>query len=91
LTSFTILALGAGGLLDFGVFSALLHQGWRYSRCREAVVEALATKKALVGALCLIDRFGLAQGVHQLDLTTPGSSPLWARSRSWLRQRPKSL
>jgi hypothetical protein len=31
LTSFTILALGVGGLLDFGVFSALLHQSWRYS------------------------------------------------------------
>jgi hypothetical protein len=28
---------------------------------------------------------------HQLDFTTPGSSPLWARSRNWLRQRPKSL
>ena len=28
---------------------------------------------------------------YQLDLTTPGSSPLWARSLSWLRQSPKSL
>ena len=28
--------------------------------------------------------------LYQLDLTTPGSSPLWALERSWFRQRPKS-
>jgi hypothetical protein len=33
---------------------------------------------------------GVVKLDYQLDFTTPGSSPLWARSRSWLRHRPKS-